>query len=164
MDNNLETDIEQCFLEYESFFRGRNYYSALSNLGEILDAIQTAPASFRNKWHERLKSVQFSDDIVDIVRADLSVSVDYFLRLLSIHSVPIYENGVLVLTKRIEIENIISAMRFIVGEEVDVDLASLDSALEARLTTHLQLFRQAQSSIIKHARLPTTNRWVVSRI
>jgi hypothetical protein len=162
--NKLEANVKECFLEHELFLGRRDYYSSLSNLGEILDAVQDAPTSVRREWHERVIRVEVSDEAVEVVRGALAEAADYVRRILSIQGSFIYEEAVLVLTKRIEIGNILRALHFIKAKDIVFDLTAIDSDLEGGLKTHRTEFRQAQQSIKKHARLPSTSRWVVDPI
>lgn len=156
METSLVNQIEECFAEFEYYWSLKAYYVALCILGEVVDASPHLPKSVRMASIQRLKKIRIPSAIAYLIRIDLLNDRDYVLRMLSISDSLVYEEILLILVKRRELENVKRILEEYGSYQVNLDLQEIDDFINHVLKSPKlnDDFHLALESMKKNARLP----------
>jgi len=158
----LEKTIEEVFIEQDSLFSEGDYFSALADIGEIVNSLQHLSNGRQREWEKKLRSIQIGEDVVEVAIKEIHACINYSLRVISVRSSLIFEELVLLLTNRIDIDNVIAGLGFTASCNLEIDLSVFDEKLlmlSKRKGVSREFFA-AVKSIKKHSRLPVNNRWI----
>ena len=159
----LQKRLNEKFDEYVFFKNSREPYANLKLLGDVYNCALTLDKSKKFQWLERLrKEEQLSDSQIQIVLAGLENTVGVVEHLLSCFEVWIFEELVLLLTERIEVDLVKAVLEEIWHLETNIDLKEIDEKiLEISMAKASKTpFKSAVNSIRKYSEMSITNRWL----
>jgi hypothetical protein len=155
--------LEERWTDYRRFYREGETYSAFVCLAEIAHCLQyaTLPPQLIQKWSMTIQNVSIADEDMRSAYTAVDQKVQRMQRIVSVGSRFIYEETLLLITMRVELE-LLSAFLKERGIAIRMDVALLDDVLVAMSTSpeNAQDFRIAQAAAKKNWGIPLQTRWL----
>jgi hypothetical protein len=165
MSAELERKLEARWDQYQHYLAGGASYSALVTLGEIANILRNGLISgaAAAKWRRTLDETSIPLDICAQAVAKAKSDIARLRRILSVGTKFLFEEDVLLVTMRVELEIFSDFMRER-GTAIEFDLESVDCDLRhvARSRENAKEFRSAQAACGRNWGLPLRSAWLNS--
>lgn len=165
MSSNLAGEIQERWAAYLRFYREGAIYSAFVRLSEIANCLQHAsvPSSVESRWTDALREVEVTSDDLRSIGEEVKQKIEAVRRMLDAGTDLIYEEVLLVITVRTELDLLLRYLTDRGAAEL-ADTSSLDQALDAMAQAPgtSDVFRSAQASAKRNWGLPLHSKWLFS--
>ena len=158
----LERTLWSRFEEYRHFMESDAVCSAMVRLGEILHCTQASDHQLKQKWTERIESQALGESAWNKAVAGVQAKAQRIAQILSTGGTYEFEEFVLILTLRIELELALEFLRFRGLAVPEIDLSALDADIEevALSAPNKRLFDSARQRVKKNWGLLLRSRWL----
>lgn len=162
MSEDLERLLDDKYDQYLSFGRGAPIYPAIRILAEVFRCVSKLDASRQKVWRDRIDAEELDDDALAAISAELDRQIFRVRRLLSIGDVWIFEEIVLLLTLRIEIELVIDFLLARGYISQCPDLKGVDTKLYkiSREKSNKQAYAESRRAIRSNWGLPISSQFL----
>jgi hypothetical protein len=156
-----EDVIYDMWNEYSRLYAAGEVGSAFTRLGEIANYLEHAhlPERLTRKWYAALQDVPTTDDDIRIATAQAERRIERLQRLVSVGTKFLYEEVMLAITYRIELE-MLGHFLEVRGIHGRLDTASIDENLLGLARSHGELFRKVQAVARRNWGIPLKSRWL----
>lgn len=165
MRTNLIDKLNERWAAYRLFYREGAIYSAFVRLSEIANCLQhgNVPSTEMARWAEALRLVEATPNDLLSISGEAKQQIERVRRMLDTGTELIYEEALLIITVRTELELVFKFLRDRGVSEV-ADASSLDHDLNVVLRSPKSsaVFRSAQAAAKKNWGLPLHSRWLSS--
>jgi tellurite resistance protein len=105
----LSDALEERWAEYVRFREQNAHFSAFVRLGEIANCVRHAEASskVRSRWKGILEEIDISTDVLRSIKVEALETIERLERILGIGDTCQYEEAMLVITFRVEIDMLV---------------------------------------------------------
>ena len=162
-EDQLDEALTERWGEHQRLLEGGAFYSAMVRLGEIENCLRTTSPSnpLVQKWHPTVMGVQLTEELLLTVHTQAREQVDRLARMLDIGSTFTYEELVLAVTIRTELDLLLGFLRSR-SIQPELDLRRLDSdILEVMSSTrNASAFQSARSAARRNWGLPIRSSWL----
>jgi hypothetical protein len=159
----LQVTLEERWTEYVRLYEQRETYSAFVRLGEIANCLNHATLRDQliRKWSARISNVPVTAKDLHALRSAASEQVGRVSAILRVGTTFTYEELLLAITTRIELELLSNFLR-VRGIPVPLETSSLDEQLAAtaRDEVNASAFRSAQAAARENWGIPVHSRWL----
>lgn len=165
MPFDLSAALEERWAEYLRLREQNAHFDAFVRLGAIANCTRYAQASseLRSKWSGILEQIDSSTDVLRSIKPEALEKIRRLERIVGIGSVLTYEEALLVIKSRVEIDMLISylaergVMEFVDFNSIDDQLQEAASSLE-----NSPVFRSARQAAKRNWGLPLRSQWLGS--
>ncbi len=169
MHQKLKRALDERWVEYERLRAGGDICSALIRLSEIENCLEHQPirAAMRQEWGSVLRGVSLSSEDVQRALTGAAARVERLRRMLGIGTRFVYEEVMLAITERVELDLLLEFCRKRgIGDFERITVASLDLALVelAQAKQHAAMFSSAQAVARRNWGIPLQTRWLMSGV
>jgi hypothetical protein len=160
---DLSQALEERWASYLRYYGAGETYSAFVCLAEIAHCLnyETLPQQPTQKWSAAIQNVSITDEDIRSIHTAVAQKIQQLQRIVSVGTRFIYEEALLVITIRVELE-LLSAFLEQRGIAVTMDVAAVDDDLQAIATSsgNAQDFRSAQNAAKQNWGIPLHTRWL----
>jgi hypothetical protein len=163
VSRKLAGELQERWAAYLRFYGEGAIYSALVRLSEIANCLQYAdiPSTLVSKWADTLRQVQVTPNDLRSIGEEIKQKVERVRRMLDAGTDLIYEEALLVITVRTELDLL---LRYLAdrGAAEPTDTSSIDQALDAiaQAPKSSAVFRSAQTTAKRNWGLPLHSKWL----
>jgi len=163
MSNNLADELQERWEAYLRYYREGAIYSAFVRLSEIANWLKFVgvPSNLVSTWADTLRKVEVTSNDLQSIGEEVDQRIERIRRILDADTDLIYEEILLVITIRTELD-LLSWYLADRGAEELADASSVDQALGAiaQAPKSSAVFRSAQASAKKNWGLPLHSKWL----
>lgn len=162
---NKENLLNQKYDEYLFFMHGKDYYHAIQLLGEIYNCLSLLSNPKQKEWLNKLHNETISEIAIKKIESEVTNDIRMLKRLISAKNSFLFEEMVLILTRRIQVDLVLFVLREIGIDEMSTnkkDLADLDEEINiiSKMQRNKEEFNYAIKSIKKNWGIPIINKWL----
>ena len=163
MSPSTDYMLNERWKEYESFRSQGAEYSAFVALAEMENYLTHAdePRSVVSRWQRSLASVTASEEEIARIQKEVFEQIARLERMLSIGSEFVYEELVLALSTRVDLE-VLRDFFSRRGWLIEVDSSRADTWLDeiAASSANRDVFRQAQAAVRRNSAISLVCPWL----
>jgi hypothetical protein len=163
-DSRLQEAVRQEFLRYKDLREKGANYSAMAALGAVVNSVAQLPPRHEASWTARLRNERLTAVILEESGRDARRDIDRLIRILSIGPSWEFEEMVLVISRRVQVDLAIEALDFF-GHSLNVDFGEVDRLLHrvAESKRNGSVYASARRQCAKNWGLPILNSWLAPR-
>ena len=162
MNYQIEEELQESFRFANELLKASAYHSALNYFAEIFHCLPLLDNSTRRRWENNLRSQKLSVETLNAGFVGIEEQVRIIRRILSIGTVWNGDEILLVLTKRVQMELLLTFLTEFFSYDETVSLDDIDKRINSIAETkeNKHTFEEAKRLMRKNWGLPINSEWM----